>query len=87
MSDREWLTTLILGRTAPRAADAILASDWLARVKAEAKAEGLREFADKWGRWIFDGAPQTRGGAAYRARAEAALVDPTTPTPTEGDQG
>ena len=45
----------------------------LSAVVAFAKAEALEDFAAKWASWIAYDSPQIRGGASYRARAEAEL--------------
>ncbi len=44
------------------------------RIADERAAEALEEFAAKWWVWVMEDAPQIRGGAAYRARAEAASL-------------
>lgn len=73
---------------ASQVAAALLAPDGavtklIAERVAEAKAEALEAFAEKWQRWLFEDALQTRGGAAYRARAEAAAVRAAAPQPTD----
>lgn len=56
-SDREELANIVIVRTpggapfirlGPTRADAILASDWLARVKREAKAEAVEAEGRRW---------------------------------------
>ena len=59
-------------------------ADHLARLLDAARGEALREFADKWHAWVIADAPQVRGGAAYRARAEA---DSIARAAEEGDRG
>lgn len=84
MSAREELTTLILGRTAPRAADAILASDWLAKhgaevgeriaVAIEAHVEAQAE------RTGWDGRAGLLGNWVHGIRVGASIARATTMT-------
>ena len=65
-------------------ADAL--SPVLAQMKREWQAEALRAFARKWGLWVVQGAPQIRGGAAYRAICEAREIASAEASGREGER-
>lgn len=76
-------------RTAPTVdayaeADALL--PLIARFEREAAAKALEDFAAKWNVWVITDAPQTRGGAAYRAQAEASAIRAAALTDVDGVQ-